>query len=159
MERKIVWEFTNQRKLTKPEFIDYFQRKIFRTIRKYQMLPKDKIIKLKKANDLNTLVLKEVLEKKFKTEFSTKPNLSSDNLSQITEDFFKNVIKGKFEKISLKDKPTHLLSDREVELYAKLIGIKGATRKRDEKIQELFGKFMGKNQDLEINVLKAMGQL
>src|SRR3990167_5006213 len=32
-----VYEFTNKAKLCKECFIDYFERKIFRTVRKYQM--------------------------------------------------------------------------------------------------------------------------
>lgn len=61
-----VWEFTNQRKLSKKEFIDYFERKVFRTIRKYQMLALNKKIALKTSPNLNTKVLKAVLEKSSK---------------------------------------------------------------------------------------------
>ena len=55
--------------------------------------------------------------------------------------------------------PLYFLSDAEVELYAKLVGIKGVKRKRDKKIQELFARFMKKNPDLERNVVKAWGQI
>jgi len=159
---KHVWEFTNQRKLTASEFVDYFERKIFRTIRKYSMLPKNKIITLKKSNSLNTNVLKEILEKKFKVRFSTSPNFSSDNLSAVAEGIFKDVIKGKFEKVTpdigLK-KPLYFLSDKEVGLYAELKRIKGVKRKVNKKIRKFFEKFLDKNQDLEINIVKAAGQI
>jgi len=154
-----VWTFTNQKELNKSQFIDYVERKVFRTIRKYQMLPKNKIITLKKSNDSNTTVLKKIIEKKFKVEWSTKPNLSSDNLSQEAEDTFKNILKGNFKKHPQKNAPLSQLSDKEIELYAKLKNIKSVKRKQDKKIQSLFDKFLKKNQDLELNIVKAIGQI
>jgi len=154
-----VWEFTNQKKLSKKEFIDYFERKIFRTIRKYQMLHRDKVVKLKSSPYLNTKVLKTVLEEKFQVKFTSKPTLSSDNLSQLAEDIFKDILQGKFIEPSQEKKPLQFLSDKEIELYAKLTNIKGQKRKQDKKIQKLFEKFLKKNQDLELNIIKASNQL
>lgn len=154
-----VWQFTNQRKLSKKEFIDYFERKIFKTIRKYEMLPSDKIITLKKSTNLNTKVLKSVLEKKFQVKFTSKPNISSDNLSQLAEDIFKDVLQGKYKNSSQNNKPLYFHSDKEIELYAKLTNIKGSKRKQNKKIQTLFEKFLKKNQDLELNIIKASNQL
>jgi hypothetical protein len=94
---KPVWTFTNQTQLNKKQFIDYIERKVFRTIRKYNLLPKNKIITIKQTNNLNTTVLKKILETKFQVKYSTKPNLSSDNLSQIAEDTFKKILKGNFQ--------------------------------------------------------------
>jgi hypothetical protein len=156
---KKVWTFTNQKSLNKKEFIDYFERKIFRTIRKYQMLPRNKVIILKKDNSLNTIILKEILETKFQVKFGPKANISSDNLSQVAEDIFKDILRGKFEEKIKKDKPLMYLSDKEVELYAGLKDIKGVKRKKDKKIQLLFDKFLKKNQDLELNIVKAIFQL
>jgi hypothetical protein len=157
---KTVWQFTNQRKLTKKEFLDYFERKIFRTIRKFDMLPKDKIIKLAKEDSLNYKVLKFVLEKKFKVVSGR--DFSSDNLSQIAEDIFLNVLKGKFAS-SKPDKglkkPLYFLSDKEVELYAELCKIKAKKRKSNKKIQKLFEKFLSKNPDLEHNIVNSLAQL
>jgi len=154
-----VWTFTNKRELNKSQFIDYVERKVFRTIRKHKMLPKDKIITLKKLNDLNTAVLKKIIEKKFEVKFSTNPNISSESLSQSAEDVFKNILKGNFKKQMPKNAPLSQLSDKEIELYAKLTSIKGKKRKQDKKIQNLFNKFLKKNQDLELNIVKAIGQL
>jgi hypothetical protein len=159
---KHVWQFTNQKKLTKKQFIDYFERKVFRTIRKYEMLPKNRVIHLKKSENLNTIVLKKILEKKFSVEFSKNPNFSSENLSQCAEEIFQNILKGNFSGLKPKDRlarPLYFLSDREVELYAKLNNIKGTKRKKDEKIQALFEKFLEKNPDLEINIVRALGQI
>ena len=154
-----VWAFTNQRELNKSQFIDYVERKVFRTIRKYQMLPKDKVIQLKESKNLNTTVLKKILETKFQVKFTKAPNISSDNLSQIAEDTFQNILKGKFEGPQPEDKPLYFLSDKEIELYAKLKSIKGEKRKQNKKIQTLFSKFLKKNQDLELNIIKALKQL
>lgn len=155
-----VWIFTNKKELNKPQFIDYVERKVFRTIRKYQMLPEDKIIKLKKSEDINTAVLKKILETKFQVKFSNTPNLSSYNLSQVAEDTFQNVLKGNFSyKLPTSDHPLIYLSDKEIELYAKLKGIEGVKRKQDKRVQALFNKFLDKNQDLELNVIKALKQL
>ena len=156
---KTVWTFTNQRELDKSEFLNYFERKVFRTIRKHNMLPKDKIITLKKTTDLNTTVLKKVIEKKFEVNFNTNPNISSANLSQIAEDIFKDILKGNFKKQIPNNAPLSQLSDKEIELYAKLTNTKGTKRKQDKKIQSLFTKFLKKNQDLELNIVKAIGQI
>ena len=156
-----VWTFTNKRELNKKEFLNYIERKVFRTIRKHNMLPKNKIITLKKSNSLNTAVLKNIIEKKFPVKFSTKPNTSSDNLSQITEDIFKQILKGNFATSNKQQatSPLLYLSDKEIELYAKLKNIKATKRKQNKKIQTLFQKFLNKNQDLELNILKAANQL
>lgn len=161
---KTVWTFTNQKKLTKSEFINYFERKVFRTIRKFQMLPSTKIFTIKKKNDLNTLVLKQILETKFQVKLipnteSQIPNTSSSNLSQSAEDIFENIIKGKFNNPQKTNAPLIYLSDKEVELYASLKNIKGRKRSQNKRIQTLFKKFLTKNQDLEINVLKAQTQI
>jgi len=156
---KTVWTFTNKKELDKNQFINYFERKIFRTIRKFKILPKDKIFKIKKSNDLNTIILKKILETKFQVKYSTKPNTSSDNLSQIAEDIFKNIIKGNFNNPQKTNAPLIYLSDKEVELYANLKNIKETKRKQDKKIQILFKKFLSKNQDLEINILNAQNQI
>jgi hypothetical protein len=154
-----VWTFTNKRELNKSQFIDYVERKVFRTIRKHKILPKDRVITLKKLEDLNTAVLKKIIEKKFGVKFSTNPNTSSENLSQSAEDVFKNILKGNFKKQIPKNAPLSQLSDKEIELYAKLTNTKGTKRKQDKKIQNLFNKFLKKNQDLELNIVKAIEQL
>lgn len=159
---KHVWQFTNQKKLNKKEFINYFERKIFRTIRKYKMLPKDRIILLKKSDKLNEIVLKKVLEGKFEVIFTDKPNFNSDNLSECAEKILKNVIGGSFTGPKPKDKisrPLYFLSDKEIELYAKLKNIEGEKRKSDKKIRDLIDKFSKKNQDIEVNIVNAMEKL
>lgn len=161
---KPVWKFTNGRELNKSEFINYFERKVFRTIRKFQMLPKNKTFILSKSNNLNTAILKQILETKFQVKLipttdHLSPTTDSSNLSQIAENTFQNITKGNFNYKTPSNAPLIHLSDKEVELYAELKNIKGTKRKQDKKIQSLFEKFLNKNQDLEINILNAQNQI
>jgi len=153
--KNAIWEFTNKTKLCKKCFTDYFERKIFRTIRKYNILPKTII--LKKSNNINTKVLKYILERKFPVK-SGRENLSSENLSQTAEEIFLNIMKGRF-KFRINKTPLMLLSDREIQIYAQIKNIKGNKIKRNKKIKKLFEKFMKKNPDLEHNILNAYFQL
>jgi len=162
MGKNHVWQFTNQRKLSKKEFIDYIERKVFRTIRKYNMLPGSKKIALKKSGGLYTVILKKILETKFEVTFSTKPNFPIMNLSRAAEETFQNILKGKFTGPMPEDKPfapLYFLSDKELGLYAKLKSISGEKRKKNLRVQSLFEKFLHKNQDLEINIVKALSQI
>lgn len=159
MKENYVWEFTNQKKLNRKEFIDYFERKIFRTIRRYNMLPKSRVFRLKKSDDLNTKVLYNVINGKLKIELGNTPNISSQNLSGAAEETFENVLKGQFKGPKPDNSPLYYLSDKEVELYARIKGISGKKRKANEKVQALFGKFIKRNQDLEINIVNALEQL
>jgi hypothetical protein len=155
---KPVWKFTNQTQLCKQCFEDYIERKVFRTIRKFSMLS-GREIKLKKESSLNHNVLKKIFEKKFSVMRGNE--FSSENLSQVAEDVFGNVLNGKFTNISALNpkKPLYDVSDAELELYAKLKLIKGKKRVQDKKLREFFEKFMVKNPDLEINIVNASGML
>lgn len=160
--KNLVWTFTNQKSLNEKEFILYIEKKVFRTIRKHSLLPKDMLFKIKKDNSLNTSVLKQILEKKFQVESTNKPNTSSENLSDIAQNTFENLTKGNFKGIYPEDKikrPLYFISDKELELYAKLKNIKGTKNKRNKKINSLFEKFLDKNQDLEINIVKVLNQV
>lgn len=162
MTQKPVWEFTNQKKLNKKDFINYFDKKVFKTIRKSEMLPKNKIFTIKTSNDINTNILKRILETKFQVKYSNKPNTSSENSSDAAEQIFQNILQGKFTGPKAKDKisrPLYFHSDKEIEVYVKLTNTKGTKPKRDKKIQDLFHKFLTKNQDLELNITKALGQI
>jgi hypothetical protein len=157
-----VWEFTNQKKLNKREFIDYFERKVFRTIRKYGMLPKSQIIPLKKSTNLNSVVLRHIIEKKFKIKQINKTRFSDDNMSDVAEEIFANILKGKYIGPKPKDKklrPLYFLSDEETQLYAKLTNIKGKTKKRNTEVQKIFNTFKPKNPDIEHNVINSFMQI
>jgi hypothetical protein len=60
-EKDSVYEFTNKRKLCKKCFIDYFQKKVLYTIRKFNMIKREDVIGYKKENNFSGIVLEEVL--------------------------------------------------------------------------------------------------
>jgi hypothetical protein len=44
-------------------------------------------------------------------------------------------------------------------LYSSIVGLSGDKPKRNSRVQSLFDKFIVKNQDLELNILKAQGKI
>lgn len=151
---KPVWKFTNQTELCKNCFTDYIERKIFRTVRKYNLLD-GRTIKLKKENSLNYNILKNILSKKFEIK---QGSISTENLSGLAERGFLGVLRGDFSKAK-SNSPLQDVSDDELELYAKLRNIRGKVRNKNIKVQELFKRFIKKNPDLEINIIGAVEQL
>jgi tRNA(Ile)-lysidine synthase TilS/MesJ len=59
---KYVYEFTNQRKLTKAEFLKWFQKKVLYTIRKFEMISSEDVIVYENKGDFRGLVLEDVLK-------------------------------------------------------------------------------------------------
>ena len=59
---KYVYEFTNKRKLTKREFIRWFEKKFLYTIRKFQMIKKNDIVGYEKKSDFRGIVLESLLK-------------------------------------------------------------------------------------------------
>lgn len=162
-EKKFVWKFTNGIELNEKEFLNYFERKVFRTIRKFEMLKNVfcKEINVSSEEDLNTKVLNYVLATKLHVKFSAKPFFSYRNLSDISEDNFLKILDGKFKrkKKEINNMPLYFHSDKEIQLYAKLRKIEGKERVRNKRVRELFDKFMIKNPDIEHNVVNAFEQL
>lgn len=159
---KKVWTFTNKISLDKGEFISYIEKKVFRTIRQNNLLPNDKTFKVKSSNSLNNKVLKKIISKKFEIVDSKEPNTSDDNLTIISEEVFSNILNGIFNGPKPNDKliyPLYYVSDKEIELYAKLNNLKGERRAVNIKIDSLFKKFTNKNPDLELNIIKALKQI
>ncbi|MCX6747121.1 MAG: hypothetical protein NTU63_03240 [Candidatus Pacearchaeota archaeon] len=60
-EKNPVYEFTNKRKLCKGCFIEYFHKKIFYTIRRFDMIKKGEIVGYRNNEHLSDVVLKEIL--------------------------------------------------------------------------------------------------
>jgi hypothetical protein len=158
-----TWKFTNGTELNEKEFLNYIEKKMFKTIRRFEMLKNygTKEIPISASDDLNTKVLNYILATKFSVKFSSKPPFSSENLSDVSEENFLKVLDGKFKrkKTAQNKRPLYLHSDKEIQLYARLKRIKGTIKKRDKRIQALFAKFMAKNPDLEHNVVNAFEQL
>ena len=65
-----VYEFTNQRKLTKAEFLKWFQKKVLYTIRKFRMIKNGDVVFYENKGDFREVVLEDVLK-----IFSEKANV------------------------------------------------------------------------------------
>ncbi len=61
-ETKPVYEFTNKRKVCKTCFIRWFEKKVFYTIRKFEMTSQGETISFEKGNGFRSVVLENVLE-------------------------------------------------------------------------------------------------
>lgn len=137
---KYVYEFTNKRKLTKAEFLRWFQKKFLYTMRKFNMASKGDVIGYKDKQDFRSVVLKDLLKMYSEKSFveivkgkSKKANkfAVSDTSDSVTFEIVNEIIKGKISKLKnvnpVNDKeikPLFLFLDKEVELYAKLKGLK-----------------------------------
>lgn len=158
-KKEPIWTFTNKTQLCKNCFTDYFERKVFSTVRKKSLFKIGQEFKLKRDNSLNSNVLFYILNKKFLVTWSSKPNISSRSLSQESEKIFLDILKGNFNSKSAETSPLIYLSSKEIGLYSKIMRIPGKEIKEDKKIQSLFSKFNKKNPDLEHNILNAFYQL
>ena len=99
-KKKPVWKFTNGTELNEKEFLNYIERKVFKTIRRFEMLKNraDNEIFISASDDLNTKVLNYILATKFSLKFSAKPFFSSENLSDVSEENFLKILDGKFKR-------------------------------------------------------------
>ena len=152
---KPVYEFTNQRKLCKNCFIQWFQKKFLYTIRKFGMIKRGDVVSVK-GNDYGAVVLKYlfgILEEKGVIELKGKGGkvAMTSTLDNESEEMVSELISGDEKNLkNLKPvdgnviKPLYLFLDEEILLYAKLKGLKfKATREKETKI----GKFIN---ELEI---------
>jgi len=59
---KYVYEFTNQRKLTKAEFLKWFQKKALYIIKKFKMIQNNDVVVYENKGDFRGVVLEDVLK-------------------------------------------------------------------------------------------------
>ena len=134
-----VYEFTNKRKLTKREFIHWFEKKFLYTLRKFDMIHRGEVIAYENKGDFKGIVLEHMLklysEKSFVELVKENKKYTKKALTETTDDGAKRIaeiiIKGdanELEKISpiygKEIKPLFLFLDKEVLLYAKLMDLK-----------------------------------
>ncbi|OGJ21885.1 hypothetical protein A3K73_06720 [Candidatus Pacearchaeota archaeon RBG_13_36_9] len=160
---KTVWKFTNKRELTAREFADYFEKKVRGTIRKYQMP-----IHAVDGDSLNAKVINNIIKNLPKR----KGKISEENLDDISVAVLSELMHGKAENLKKflpKNQPLYFLSDKEIELYAKIKKIKGIKEarkkmkkraekkdRREEKINNFIKKIEEKNPDIRHNIIKAL---
>ena len=132
-----VYEFTNQRKLCKNCFIEYFQKKVLYTIRKFGMAHSGETIRYKNNGTFRDVVLEDILRmfsekanakltkssKADKIAVSSTLDLEADD---ITHKLIKeNIQNSKFSPVVGKTiKPLYLFLDEEILLYAKIRKLK-----------------------------------
>ncbi len=151
--KKFIWEFTNKRKLTAAEFARYFESKVRKTIRKYQM----PIGKIKKKN------LKVNIINKIINDLPARSGkLSEGSLNSISNKIMYITMHSRFgdlKKLLPLNQPLYFLSDAEILLYAKIKKIKGKLQKETGKLCEIdnFIKiFEEKNPDIRQNIVEAL---
>jgi len=84
---KYVYEFTNQRKLTKAEFLKWFQKKVLYIIRKFKMIKSEDVIVYENKGDFRGVVLEDVLKM-----FAEKGNVELVKLRSQARDIDKKLI-------------------------------------------------------------------
>jgi len=151
-----VYEFTNKRKVTKREFIRWFQKKFLYTVRKFNMIRKGDIVAYNNKGDFRGVVLENLLNlfaEKGVIEVIKLPNkrkYTKKAVSHTTDteaDKMTNIlVKGKVKALNeMKPmhkgviKPMFLFLDKEVLLYAKLMGLKF---KKSNESKDKLGKFV-----------------
>jgi len=165
-----VYEFTNKRKLCRRCFVAYFQKKVFYTIRKFNMAHSGHVIFYKKGNDFRDVVLEDVLKM-----FSEKANAKlaksakkADKVAvsstldseayEITNELMKENFKMKFEPVENKIiKPLYLFLDEEVLLYAKIKKLKFKNEKeKKNKIGNFIDELEIKHPEIKRAIVNGM---
>ena len=154
---KIVWQFTNKRKLDAEEFVDYFERKVKGTIRKYKMpigVVRGKSLKVRVINN----IVKNLMKRKGK--------LSDESLNDVSNKVIYAIIYRRgdeLKKLVPKNKPLYFLSDAEIELYAKIKKIKGklineelGIKRELKEIDDFISLIEKKSPDIRHNVVEAL---
>lgn len=133
-----IYEFTNGRKLTKREFLNWFEKKFLYTIRKFEMIKKNDIIFYKNKGNLSGVVLENLLEMfvekapvKIVTKGKYTKKVLNNTLDTETEKIIQTIINGKVNSLKKSGpvegkeiKPLYLFLDKEIKLYAKLNRLK-----------------------------------
>jgi hypothetical protein len=153
-ETNPVYEFTNQRKLCKRCFINYFYKKFLFTIRKFEMFDGKDVIGYVKANEVKDAVLEEMLKfvaEKYNFNIVRLPNnkankiainssldSESEKILNILINKKSSELKSCFPILGKEIKPLYLFLDEEIILFAKLKGLKFKEVKKPKDKIELF---------------------
>jgi hypothetical protein len=183
---KFVYEFTNKRKLTKREFIQWFQKKFLYTLRKFKMIKKGDKVGYVSSNNVRFVVLKDLLEmfsEKAPIELvkvcekTKNPDLKVDKFASVLSSdsvaflMTHRLIKSKPFKLKnlapVQGKiinPLYLFLDKEIELYAKLKGLKYTKTKipksmKQDKIYQFLEELEKKHPELKHSIVKTYLEL
>lgn len=156
-EKNPVYEFTNKRKLCKGCFVEYFHRKVFYTIRKFNMIRKGDTIEHRNNGYLDDEVLKEILllvSRRIDFKLIELPSKKINKINKIADssclDSNSNLIVNSLinKNISYLKKylpvegkivrPLYLFLQEEILLYAKIRNIKFKIKKEKKNNIEIF---------------------
>ncbi len=173
---KYVYEFTNQRKLTKAEFLKWFSKKALYTIRKFKMIKKGDKVYYENKRNFKDVVLEDILKRfsekgnivLLKNKASTYNKIAiSSTLDSESESFISKLIKEKPENfknltpISGKIiKPLYLFLDKEVLLYAKLQKLKFKKSSfKETRFSEIINNLEKKHPEIKFSIIKGYLEL
>ncbi len=180
---KYVYEFTNQRKLTKAEFLKWFQKKALYTIRKFKMIKLGDIIVYENKGDFRGVVLEDILKmfsEKTDVELVRFPSsitptalhkakkiADASTTDTISEKFILELIKGNTKNLENLApvhkkiiKPLYLFLDKEVLLYAKLKNLKFKEEKnKKDKISKIINNLEFKHPEIKSAIIKSFMKL
>jgi hypothetical protein len=143
-----VYEFANKRKLCAKCFIRYFEKKILYTIRKFNLIKKSNIIYYQKNSSLKSAVLENILKmiaEKGRIKLTNKKPFDKiavpSNTDSTAEEIINSVINKKltqenYPKAKNIIKPLYLMTDKEIQLYAKIKKLKYKKIKSPDKSNE-----------------------
>ena len=174
---RYVYEFTNKRKLTKREFIRWFQKKFLYIIRKFKMAGKGDVIAYENKGDFRGVVLKNLLEmfseragigvfrvsgrrKYTKKALTSTTDTEANKITNL-------IIKGKAKELDKlapvyrkEIKPLFLFLDKEVLLYAKLMGLKFRKIKhKEDKITDFVNDLEKKHPEIKNSIISSYLEL
>jgi len=174
---KHVYEFTNKRKLTKREFIKWFQKKFLYTLRKFKMAGKNDVIAYENKGDFRGVVLENLLEmfshraliSIFKADTKRKYTKKALTSTTDTEANKMTYILIKGDTNRLKElapvygktiKPLFLFLDKEVLLYAKLMNLKfKKIAEKKDKISKFINELEKKHPEIKNSIISSYLEL
>ena len=167
---KYVYEFTNKRKVTEREFIRWFEKKFFYTIRKFNMVNKGDIIKYSGENNFRDVVLEYLLKmlvikfpvKLVKSSKKVKKIAFSDTTDIIASKIINEIFKGDISRLKIKPvegkiiRPLYLFLDKEVLLYAKLRNLKFKKEKgKKDNLNDFINELELKHLEIKHSIVKS----
>lgn len=174
-ELKPVYEFTNKRKVCGNCFINYFNKKVLYTIRKFKMADHSSVIFLKKFGDFRCVVLEDFLRmfiaksdaQLIKKKIKNCLIIVGDSTDIIAERIIDSMFEGNLEKLKeVKPiegnviRPLYLMLDKEILLYANLKKLKFNIINEKQSNFEYFTKAMEeKHPELKHSVVNSYLEL
>ncbi len=175
-ETKPVYEFTNRRKLCARCFVNYFEKKVLYTVRKFDMVNSGDVIGYKEKKDFKGTVLKEILNfisDKSNFDIVKLPNKRANKIAVDSSidseavDVSKKLIERTVSELK-RDlpvegkiiKPLYLFLDDEILLYAKIKKLKFKQIKENKnKINHFLDEFEKKHPEVKRAIVNSLLEL